>query len=257
MNKITSNFSNINYLSGIPLEKAMVMFSEQKLGLECSHNSFDPSEYSFDHHNVVDIVITVKGKKFYIELTNPKLSTQISKEIVDSKIEYFHRQDPEHKGEWVLGISFPNISKESKEDLKREGITLVPIYIHAEEDNLHSTIRALFDSALFKLLKPFSKRYQTDLSDIEVKSYLAEMKMLTIISDAKRTIINDGEHSPITCSKKDSQYIEKIAGNDREGNREGNALWQHLSERKRLNILRRIVLLLKINELSPTEKGTF
>ena len=107
-----SNF-NINYLSGIPAEMAHVHFIEQKLGLKCDHNSFDHSEYSFDHHNAVDIVIPVKGKRILLEVTNPKKLTHMNNDIIDSKIEYFHRQDPEHKDEWVLSISFPNISKDN------------------------------------------------------------------------------------------------------------------------------------------------
>jgi len=248
MNKITSNFGNINFLSGIPLEVAGSLFCGPKLGLDCSHNSFDPSEYSFDHHNVVDAVVKVKGKTFDIEYTNPKETTFLNDEIIDSKIEYFHRQDPEHKDEWVLVISFPNISKESIEKLKKERITLVPLYIHAEKENLHSTIRALFDSALFKLLKPFSKRYQTNLADIEVKSYLAKMKMLSIIADAKEIHINDGNNPIITCNKKLIPNVEAV------GDRR---LWQHLSERKRLNALRRIVFLLKLNEASFSRKTVF
>jgi hypothetical protein len=247
MNNITNNFSNINYLTGIPLEKAVALFIEQKLGLECSHNNFVSSEYSFDHHNTVDIVISVKGKKIYLELTNPKKTTFLNDAIVDSKIEYFHRQDPEHKGEWVLGISFRNISKESIEKLKKERISVVELCIHAEEENLHATLRALFDSALFKMLKTFSKRYQTDLAKIDAESYLSKMKMLSIISDAKKLYINDGKNPQITCNKKVVPNVEAI------GDRR---LWQHLSERKRLQVLRRIVFLLKINERSPLKKGT-
>jgi hypothetical protein len=248
MNNLTSNFSNINYLSGIPLEVAGSLFFGQKLGLECSHNSFDPSEYSFDHHNAVDIVIKAGKKKTYVECTNPKESTFMCNSIMDEKIEHFHRDDPEHEGNWVLLMSFPNISKEEFEKLKKENITLVPIYIHAEKENLHTTIRALFDSALFKLLRPFSKRYQTNLADIEVKSYLAKMKMLSFIQIGKEMMINNGKNPPITCSKKDSQYIERI---------KDNALWQHLSEKKKMNILRRIVFLLKINGASFPRKTVF
>ncbi len=246
-----NNF-NINYLSGIPAEMAHVHFIEQKLGLKCDHNSFDHSEYSFDHHNAVDIVIPVKGKRILLEVTNPKERTHMNKDIMDSKIEYFHRKDPEHKDEWVLSISFPNMSKEEKEKLKKERIQLIPTYIHAEEDNLHTTVRALFDSALFKLLKPFSKRYQTNLTAIEVEASINRLKILEIIKIGKEMTISDGKNPPITCSKKDSHYIERIVVTDRAG----NALWQHIGERKRLNILRRIVLLLKFNELSPTGKGT-
>ena len=37
-----------------------------------------------------------------------------------------------------------------EEKLKKERIQLIPTYVHAEEDNLHTTIRALFESALIQ-----------------------------------------------------------------------------------------------------------
>ena len=102
-----SNF-NIKYETGISLEKAVALFINQKLGLQCSHNDFDPSKYAFDHHNTVDIVAE---DKVLIECTNPKETTFMNDKIMDSKIEYFHRQDPEHSKLWVMVVSFLVLAK--------------------------------------------------------------------------------------------------------------------------------------------------
>ena len=235
-----NNF-NIKYESGIDFEKAVALFIKQKLGLRCSHNDFNPSKYAFDHHNTVDIVVE---EKILIECTNPKESTSMNDTIMDSKIEYFHRQDPKHNMLWVMVVSFLVFSKEMKAKIRSEGIHLVPIYVHAEKENLHKTIRALFESALFKLLKPFSKKYRVNNKLIDSHAHeVLDNEKLNIISTGSRVYINDGKNPKIeynaTSKKSANKIIDSVIH-----------LWQHQETRKDLQTLRRIVFLLKINELS-------
>ncbi len=148
------------YESGIPLEKAVVNFLG-KMGISNSHNDFSPSRYVNDNHNVVDVVLKERGEdKALIECTNPKETTFMNNRIMKSKIEYFHRADPEHKNLWVLLISFLTFSKEIMELIIKEGIQLVVLNKRVTSENIHKVIRGLFTSPLFTLLRPFSRKYR-------------------------------------------------------------------------------------------------
>lgn len=110
-----------------------------------------------DNHNVVDIVIEDKA---LIECTNPKDSTFMNDKIMNDKIDYFHRKDPEHKLLWSLVVSFLVFSKEVMERILKEGIYLVVLNVRTTEENIHKVSRGLFTSTLFKLIRPFSKKYR-------------------------------------------------------------------------------------------------
>jgi hypothetical protein len=140
------------YESGIPLERAASIFLT-KMRLPHSHNDFSPSKYVNDNHNVVDIVVT---DKVLIECTNPKETTFMNDQILNSKIEYFHRKDPERKFPlWILVTSFLVFSKEIIEKLYNEGIQLVVLNKRTTSDNTHKVVRGMFNSRFFEVLQTF------------------------------------------------------------------------------------------------------
>jgi hypothetical protein len=144
--------SSPRYGSGIPLERAASIFLN-KMRLPHSHNDFSPSKYVNDNHNVVDIVV---DNRVLIECTNPKETTFMNDQILNSKIDYFHRKDPEHKFPlWILVTSFMVFSKEILAKLYKEGIQLVVLDMRTTEDNIHKIVRKMFNSKLYESLQTF------------------------------------------------------------------------------------------------------
>jgi hypothetical protein len=139
------------YYNGIPLEKYVCRFFEQNgFGSELDHNTFNPSKYPFDNHNIVDIVITNKA---LIECTNPKETTFLSDEIVKEKLDYFTRKDPKHLLPWFLIISFAVFSDTIKQLIDKLGITLIVLNRYANTNNRSAFLRALYRSKLYSVVK--------------------------------------------------------------------------------------------------------
>lgn len=144
-------------VSGINLEKPVSWFLEQKMKFNeaVDHNAFDDS-YPTDNHNIVDIV--VKGKAL-IECTNPKETTWMSDEIMRKKLDYFQRIDPHHYLIGFLIISFANFSDAIKHLIKKLGIIVIEIGIHAEKSNFREVIKRLFHTSLYSTLTKIVKSH--------------------------------------------------------------------------------------------------
>lgn len=142
--------------SGLQLEETILTFLN-KIGLKSQHNDF--SNYTVPNvEQAVDFVIPDIA---LIECTNPKETTPMNDEIMNNKIDYFHRRDPEHKFPlWFLTISFLTFSKAIAERLLREGIIPIVLGETANEFNHHKLVRRLLNTDLFKMLSPFT-RYRT------------------------------------------------------------------------------------------------
>ncbi|MGD0160811.1 MAG: hypothetical protein ABSB89_11015 [Candidatus Bathyarchaeia archaeon] len=147
------------YLNGIPFEKYIARFFEMRgLGSQYEHNNFNPSIYPNDNHNVVDGVIR---DKTLIECTNPKETTFLNDKIMLNKLDYFKRKDPFHKLLWVLVVSFALFSDFIKQQIKKLGIVLIEVGVHADTTNRATFIRHLFKSKLYSLaqrLKPRKRK---------------------------------------------------------------------------------------------------
>jgi hypothetical protein len=162
------------YLKGIPFEKYVSRFFEKcGLGSIVDHNNFDPSIYPNDNHNVVDIVLKDKA---LIECTNPEPTTFMGDEIMENKLDYFHRRDPFHSLLWVLIVSFAVFSNAIMQRIKQLGIILVVLNEHADKTNRQSFIRHLFRTKLhsiIKRLKPRTKKpsYSSSLTITTIDQY--------------------------------------------------------------------------------------
>lgn len=145
--------------SGINLEKPVSWFLEQKMkfGDRVDHNRFDDS-YPLDNHNVVDIV--VKGKAL-VECTNPKETTWMGDEVMGKKLDYFQRIDPHHFLVWFLIISFANFSDAIKQQIKKMGIVLIELGVHADKNNFWEIIKRLFHTRLYSFI---TKTVKTNLA---------------------------------------------------------------------------------------------
>jgi hypothetical protein len=153
---LTQNSLNARYLNGIPLEKALTWFFERLgLGSILDHNSFNPSIYPNDNHNVVDIVL--KDKALF-EATNPKASTWLSDDVMSEKLNYFNRADPKHLLLWVLVVSFANFSDYVKQQINKLGIILIVLGETATKNNLKTFKRNLFTSKLYALTKRLTRK---------------------------------------------------------------------------------------------------
>lgn len=135
---------------GLPFEKYFARFAElMGLGKDISHNTFDPSKYPFDHELIVDSRI----RNNLFELTNPEETTFMNDKIMQNKIDYFHRADPKHLLNWFIVMSFAVISAFIKQLLNNEGITLIVIYRHADNNNRQSFLRHLWHTRLYAVFK--------------------------------------------------------------------------------------------------------
>ena len=166
------------YENGIPLEYAKKIFYVHALGFgsKYKHNNLDPKKYPNEKRLVVDGVFEVpvifQGIHYagvLSEDTNPKKSTIYSDEIIESKIEYFKKKDPEHKYLWSLTVSHFNFSKKIKEKIENLRICLDVLNLTATKDNIHQIIRVLFCTRLYFLLKPYSPRLSKDTKQAEEK----------------------------------------------------------------------------------------
>jgi len=141
--------------SGINLEKPVSWFLEQKMkfGDRVDRNRFDDS-YPLDNHNVVDIV--VRGKALS-ECTNPKETTWMDDDIMQKKLDYFNRVDPHHFLIWFLIVSFANFSESIKQQIRKAGIVLIELGIHADKSNFWGIIKRLFHTRLYSILTKIVK----------------------------------------------------------------------------------------------------
>lgn len=213
---------NPRYESGIPLEKAVVNFLG-KMGISNSHNNFTPSSYVNDNHNVVDIVLKERGQdKALIECTNPKETTFMNNRIMKSKMEYFHRKDPEHSYLWVLVVSFLTFSKEIMELIVKEGIQLVVLNKRVTKENIHRVIRGLFNSPLFTLLRPFSIKHREEPRKQEPTETKKTTLTKQIPSKSKVAKSIDSshylyQHQRLSKNLQVLRVIEFLAGNNGKG----------------------------------------
>jgi hypothetical protein len=121
------------YLNGIPFEKYVCRFFElMGLGSRLDHNNFDPSFYTNDNHNIVDVVIKDKA---LIECTNPKETTFMNDSIMLNKLDYFKRADPKHLLLWFVVVSYAVFSDFIKGLINQLGITLVVLNNYARKTN--------------------------------------------------------------------------------------------------------------------------
>ena len=214
-NNITPRFQN-----GIPLEKAVVNFLN-KLRLSNSHNDFNPSKYVNDNHNVVDVVVE---NKVLIECTNPKETTFMNDKILNDKIEYFHRKDPERKFQlWILITSFMVFSKEILAKLYKEGIQLVVLEMRATDDNIHKVIRRMFSSKLYERLQTFFHN--------QINGKLRTVKQL------RKKVVSQQVNTEVLNNKELYKNNTVI--------RDYNYLYQHQVETENLQVLSVIPVLTK------------
>lgn len=141
--------------SGIDLEKPVSNFLEQrmKLGSRVDHNSFNPSQYGQDNHNIVDIVVKDKA---LIECTNPKETTFMNDSIMNEKLDYCERKDPKHSLIWILLVSFAVFSTAIMERIKRMGAILIVLNLRATRTNFRTVLNRLYHSKLYQLAQKFN-----------------------------------------------------------------------------------------------------
>lgn len=177
------------HLNGLPLEKAIAHFLEQKmhLGNEVKHNEFEPDKYPLSNRLIVDFWIAFK---MLIECTNPKESTFMNDKIMLNKIDYFRRVDPLHLRLWVLIISFANFSKAIMQAIKDAGITLIELGIHADKYNFCNVVKQLFKSRLYGLVK---SNLKFALVNANLKSKISKGYELAInkITNSADTVTTD------------------------------------------------------------------
>lgn len=185
------------FLNGIPLEEAVAWFIEKMgLGSILDHNNFNPHIYPNDKHNIVDAEL--KNKLLY-ECTNPKSTTSMNDSIMENKLGYFWRKDPEHLLMWVLIVSYANFSDHIKQLINEYGIVLIELKETATESNLSTFKRHLYHSKLYgliKRLKPYHKG-----SPMEKKP--AQLFSITTLPQYSRV-----SSSPISSN---SNYLHRTA----------------------------------------------
>jgi hypothetical protein len=137
-------------VNGIYLEKPVSWFSEDKLKLgdKVDHNRFD-EQYGMDNHLIVDMA--VKGECL-AECTNPKQTTWMDDDIMENKLDYFRRADPHHFLVWFLIVSFANFSDAIKQQIKKMGIVLIELGVHADKNNFWEIIKRLFHTRLYSFI---------------------------------------------------------------------------------------------------------
>lgn len=178
--------------SGIDLEKPVSNFLEQrmKLGSRVDHNSFNPSQYGQDNHNIVDIVVKDKA---LIECTNPKETTFMNDSIMNEKLDYCERKDPKHSLIWVLLVSFAVFSTVIMERIKRMGAILIVLNLRATHNNFHTVINRLYHSKLYQLAQKFNHRPKFKCSSSISPSSLSpspSYSLTTLDSCASREVTN-------------------------------------------------------------------
>jgi hypothetical protein len=149
--------------SGIALEKPVSRFFELcGLGSILDRNSFKPSEYPLDNHNIVDMVLEEHA---LVECTNPKQSTFMEDSVMQKKLDYFPRKDPLHWLVWILIVSFAVFSSHIMDRIEALGIILIDLDCHAERTNRRTIIDRLFHSQLYGLVKNFLKSIERSVAN--------------------------------------------------------------------------------------------
>jgi hypothetical protein len=186
------------YLNGIPFEKYICRFFELTgLGSQYDHNSFSPSLYVNDNHNIVDGVLENKA---LFEMTNPKETTFLSDEIMLNKLDYFTRKDPKHFLIWFLIVSFANFSSFITQLIDKLGITLIVIGRHADPTNRATFIRALFRSKLYSTAKRLKGKVKKSGSGLEAQYSITSLPQYLCTSslDPKQILNYLHRHSDTT-----------------------------------------------------------
>jgi hypothetical protein len=177
------------YLNGIPFEKYVCRFFELTgLGSQLDHNSFNPSVYPNDNHNIVDAVLEDKA---LFEMTNPKETTFLNDKIMLNKLDYFTRKDPKHFLMWFLIVSFANFSSFITQLLDKLGVTLIVINRHADPTNRATFIRALFRSKLYSVAKHLKGRTRKKSgSGLDVQYSITSLPQYAVPSNPALNILN-------------------------------------------------------------------
>jgi hypothetical protein len=154
--------------SGISLEYCVSKFLTFTCNSKVDHNSFERSEYPFDNHNIVDVVVENLA---LVECTNPKPSTWLDDNVINEKLDYFTRKDPKHTFLWILVVSFANFSEQIKRRIPRLGIILVELKTTATRYNFKTMLNVLYHSKLYHLIKRIHKPVFDNLSFINLDYY--------------------------------------------------------------------------------------
>ena len=144
-----------------------------QLALSYANIPFKGNPMNLQHYpRSVGLSVDVHTEKMLIECTNPKYTSWLEDEILEKKIDYFYKADPEHKKSWVLVTSFDNWSKAIKERLRTSNITVIKIGVHLNSRNWKRFWLPL--SKLFKELNKLAS-YLKDNNKIN-NEYLQEQQ---------------------------------------------------------------------------------
>ena len=120
--RINAKYQKARFVAGYWLERPV------QLGLSYAKILFEGNPMNINHYpRSIGLSVDVQTENMLIECTNPKRTTWMENKIMDEKIEYFHKADPEHKKTWFLIASFTNWSKKIKKRFSTLKITVLAI----------------------------------------------------------------------------------------------------------------------------------
>ncbi len=159
------------FYHGIPLEEA-IQTALKTAKIPFTGNNLDIKHYC--HNYGIDII----AENFICEATNFYKTSTMNDNIMNEKIDYYHKEDPEHKKLWILIATYRNCWNHTiTKRLHDNNITV--IYLNQHVTATKNFINLKTD--LIELFKTINNAIRNRLSLSEVK-YLLKNEYLTYLT---------------------------------------------------------------------------
>ena len=125
--------------SGIPLERV----SQRALsmgGINFKGNPLDPSKYP---HSSKGIHCDIETDTELIECTNMSKSTWMNNQIMNQKLGYFHKDDPQHKKLWIIITSYKNWGRQIDQAINQDKIHVIVLHQKIYKRNSNRNLNEL------------------------------------------------------------------------------------------------------------------